>query len=50
MLKMLGAIAKKLGVVVADDPSAEVLEQATRPDKLVEQIAKAQEPPARSDG
>jgi len=42
MLKVLGAIAKKLGVTVSDDPSAEVLEQATRPDKLVEQIAKAQ--------
>ena len=50
VLKMLGAIAKKLGVVVADDPSAEVLEQATRPDKLVEQIAKAQERPERGDG
>jgi uncharacterized membrane protein len=50
VLKMLGAIAKKLGVVVADDPSAEVLEQATRPDKLVEQIAKAQEPPKRGEG
>jgi uncharacterized membrane protein len=44
MLKLLGAIAKKLGVVVSDDPSAEVLEQATQPDTLVEQIAKAQEP------
>ena len=42
-LQMLGAIAKKLDVVVGGDPSAEVLEQATRPDKLVEQIAKAQE-------
>jgi uncharacterized membrane protein len=47
MLKLLGAIATKLDVVVADDPSAEVLEQATRPDKLVEQIEKAQAiPPA----
>jgi uncharacterized membrane protein len=50
VLKMLGAISKKLGVVVADDPSAEVLEQATHPDKLVEQIAKAQEPPAGNEG
>ena len=43
MLKVLGAIAEKLGVAVHDDPSAEVLEQATRPDKLVQQIEKAQE-------
>jgi uncharacterized membrane protein len=43
MLKVLGAVAAKLGVAVTDDPSAEVLEQATRPDKLVEQIEKAQE-------
>lgn len=42
MLKVLGAIAKKLDVTIADDPSSEVLEQATRPDKLVEQIERAQ--------
>jgi uncharacterized membrane protein len=42
MLKVLSAVAEKLGVAVTDDPSAEVLEQATRPDKLVEQIEKAQ--------
>lgn len=42
MLKVLGAIAKKLDVEVADDPSSEVLEQATRPDKLIEQIERAQ--------
>ena len=50
MLKVLGAIAKKLGVVVTDDPSAEVLEQATRPDKLVEQIEKARELAERGHG
>jgi len=43
MLKVLGAIATKLGVSVSDDPSTEVLEQATRPDKLVEQIDRAQQ-------
>ena len=42
MLKVLGAIAKNLGVAVTDDPSSEVLAQATRPDKLVEQIERAQ--------
>jgi uncharacterized membrane protein len=42
MLKVLGAIAAKLDVTVSDDPSTEVLEQATRPDKLVEQIDRAQ--------
>lgn len=42
MLKVLGAVAAKLGVDVSGDPSAEVLEQATQPDKLVEQIEKAQ--------
>jgi uncharacterized membrane protein len=50
VLKVLGAIAKKLGVDVTDDPSAEVLEQSTRPDKLVEQIVKAQEPKAPKGG
>jgi uncharacterized membrane protein len=44
MLKVLGAIAKKLGVSIAEDPSTEVLEQATQPDKLVEQIERAQRP------
>ena len=42
MLKVLGAIANKLEVSVIEDPSEEVLEQATRPDKLVEQIDRAQ--------
>lgn len=38
MLKLLEAMAKKLGVDPSDDPDVEVLEQATRPEKLVEQI------------
>ena len=42
MLTVLGAIADKLGVTVTAEPSAEVLAQATRPDKLVEQIDRAQ--------
>ena len=37
MLRMLGKIAEKLGVT-DDDPTGAVLEQATRPDKLAEQI------------
>jgi uncharacterized membrane protein len=48
MLKVLGAIAKKLGVSITEDPSTEVLEQATQPDKLVEQIERAQQPPGSS--
>jgi len=43
MLKVLGAIAKKLDVEVPEDPSTEVLEQATQPEKLVEQIDRAQQ-------
>jgi uncharacterized membrane protein len=45
-LKLLEAIALKLGVDPTDDPDVGVLEQATRPDKLIEQIdasIKAQE-------
>jgi uncharacterized membrane protein len=37
MLRMLDKIATKLGIS-DDDPSIAVLEQATRPDKLAEQI------------
>ena len=50
MLKVLGAIASKLEVSVIEDPSAEVLEQATRPDKLVEQIDRAQQATGSSPG
>ena len=45
MLKVLGAIAKKLDVSIAEDPSTEVLEQATQPEKLLEQIERAQQEP-----
>jgi uncharacterized membrane protein len=38
MLELLGKIATKLGIDPNDDPSISVLEQATRPEKLVEQI------------
>ena len=41
MLQMLDRIARKLGVYEADDPEVQVLEQATRPDKLADQIDKA---------
>ena len=37
MLRMLGKITAKLGIP-DDDPTSAVLEQATRPDKLAEQI------------
>ena len=37
MLRILDKIATKLGIA-DDDPSIAVLEQATRPDKLAEQI------------
>ena len=38
MLQLLKGIAEKLGVDPTKDPEVEVLEQATRPEKLVEQI------------
>jgi uncharacterized membrane protein len=38
MLQLLEGIAKKLGVDPTRDPAVKVLEQATRPEKLVEQI------------
>jgi uncharacterized membrane protein len=37
-LQLLEQIANKLGVDAKTDPDVEVLEQATRPDKLLEQI------------
>jgi uncharacterized membrane protein len=43
MLQMLAAIGKKLEVSFDDDPSISALEQATRPDKLAEQIDRASE-------
>jgi len=38
MLQILERIAKKVGAHVADDPQVRALEEATRPDTLVEQI------------
>jgi uncharacterized membrane protein len=38
MLTLLARIAKKVGAETEDDPHLQVLEQATRPEKLVEQI------------
>jgi uncharacterized membrane protein len=40
MLQMLDRIARKLDVSQEDDPEVRVLEQATRPDKLADQIEK----------
>ena len=39
-LQLLEQIAKKLGVDATTDPDVKVLEQATHPDKLLEQIDK----------
>jgi len=48
MLQMLSRIAAKLGIDMKDeDPSIEMLEKATRPDKLVEQIERAHAQSAR---
>ena len=41
MLKLLESIAQKIGARTEDDPSLQVLEQSTRPEKLVKQIEKA---------
>lgn len=38
VLKLLEAIANKMGIDPSDDPDVEILEQATRPEKLIEQI------------
>jgi uncharacterized membrane protein len=43
MLTLLKQIADKVGVDVGQDPTVEVLEQATQPEKLVEQIERAGE-------
>ena len=41
MLRMLERIAEKVGAITDDDPSLQVLDQATNPEKLVEQIEQA---------
>ncbi len=43
MLKLLERIAEKVGAIKKGDPTLQVLEHATRPEKLVEQIEKATE-------
>jgi uncharacterized membrane protein len=43
MLQMLKKISEKLNVEIDDDPTVQILEQATRPEKLVEQIIQATE-------
>ena len=40
MLQMLKRIAEKLDVRIDDDPTVHVLEQATRPEELIDQIEK----------
>jgi uncharacterized membrane protein len=41
MLKMLEQIARKVGAHMGDDPQVRALEEATRPEALVEQIEEA---------
>ncbi|HWP12294.1 MAG TPA: DUF1003 domain-containing protein [Ramlibacter sp.] len=41
IMQMLERIAKKVGAHLSDDPQMRALEQATRPDTLVEQIEEA---------
>lgn len=41
MLQMLEAIAVKVGVHASDDPQVRALEEATRPESLIEQIEEA---------
>ena len=53
-LQMLERIAKKVGAHVSDDPQVRALEEATRPDRLVEQIEEAYreevgDPPRKKD-
>jgi uncharacterized membrane protein len=41
LLRMLERIAEKVGAKTDEDPSLQVLDQATHPEKLIEQIEKA---------
>jgi len=41
ILRMLERIARKVGAHVGDDPQVRALEEATRPDTLVQQIEEA---------
>jgi hypothetical protein len=47
MLTMLKRIAKRLGAITDDDPSVQVLEQATRPERLIDQIDQAKQASAK---
>jgi uncharacterized membrane protein len=47
MLTMLQQIADKVGVDFSQDPAIQVLEQATRPETLVEQIERASDAPTQ---
>lgn len=49
MLSLLDAIAQKLGVNDQDDPEIEILEEATRPDRLVQQIEEVIEQKQRAE-
>ncbi|RYX89248.1 MAG: DUF1003 domain-containing protein [Comamonadaceae bacterium] len=49
MLSLLEQIARKLGVADNDDPTVKVLEEATRPERLVEQIERAYRADARDE-
>jgi uncharacterized membrane protein len=44
LLRMLERIAEKVDAKTVEDPSIQVLDQATHPEKLVEQIEKAAKP------
>jgi uncharacterized membrane protein len=48
MLRMLERIAEKVGARIEDDPSLEVLDQATHPERLVRQIEEASGQPRGS--
>ena len=52
MLTILERIAERVGAKTDDDPSLQVLEQATQPEKLVDQIeeAQGQNPPTSAQG
>lgn len=48
MLTILERIAKKVGASTDDDPSVQVLEQATRPERLIDQIDQAKQASTKS--
>jgi hypothetical protein len=50
MLTILERIAKKVGAKTDDDPHLQVLEQATQPKKLVDQIEETTKQNTRASG